>query len=300
MAVAPRSPAPRAPSPRRSRPGGSRPKRSTRACSRVTCSPRTCRIPISSSAPAASSASAISCCGRRRIPSSSSPRRCGPISARPISRKRCATITAANVATAPPLDRADAKLSSLRLRILSALVMAPVALAAVWLGGPWLSALVLLAVAGMCWEWARLATGGGLGATRALTLATGGISVGAPLLGADLGLAFALALAGSTAVLAVAALTRAAEPPWAASGTLWIALGAAAFLYLALAGGRGTVLWLLAVVRATDIRAYAAGRSIGGPQLAPPLTPHQTRAGLGCGVASPALAGPSAARARAR
>src|SRR5260221_1618 len=139
MAVAPRSPAPRAPSPRRSRPGGSRPKRSTRACSRVTCSPRTCRIPISSSAPAASSASAISCCGRRRIPSSSSPRRCGPISARPISRKRCATITAANVATAPPLDRADAKLSSLRLRILSALVMAPVALPAVGVGRPRLS-----------------------------------------------------------------------------------------------------------------------------------------------------------------
>src|SRR5260221_11653508 len=280
MAVAPRSPAPGAPSPRRSRPGGSRPKRSTRACSRVTCSLRTCRIPISSSAPAASSASAISCCGRRRIPSSSSPRRCGPISARPISRKRCATITAANVATAPPLDRADAKLSSLRLRILSALVMAPVALAAVWLGGPWLSALVLLAVAGMCWEWARLATGGGFGATGAMTVATGVISVGALLLGADLGVAFALALAGSTGVVAVAALTRAAEPLWAASGTLWIALGAAAFLYLALAGGRGTVLWLLAVVWATDIGAYAAGRTFGGPRLAPRLSPNKTWSGL--------------------
>ena len=194
------------------------------------------------------------------------------------------------------MDRADAKLSSLRLRILSALVMAPVALAAVWLGGPWLSALVLLAVAGMCWEWARLATGGGFGATGAMTVATGVISVGALLLGADLGVAFALALAGSTAVLAVAALTRAAEPLWAASGTLWIALGAAAFLYLALAGGRGTVLWLLAVVWATDIGAYAAGRSIGGPRLAPRLSPNKTWAGLVGGVASAALAGLIAAR----
>jgi phosphatidate cytidylyltransferase len=189
------------------------------------------------------------------------------------------------------LDRADAKPSSLRLRILSALVMAPVALAAVWLGGLWLSALVLLAVAGMCWEWARLATGGGFGATGAVTVATGVIAVGALLLGGGLGVAFALACAGSVAVLAVAILSRAAEPLWAAGGTLWIALGAAAFLHLALAGGRGTALWLLAVVWATDIGAYAAGRSIGGPKLAPRLSPNKTWSGLAGGVASAALAG---------
>ena len=169
--------------------------------------------------------------------------------------------------------------------------MAPVALAAVWLGGPWLSALVLLAVAGMGWEWARLTSGGGFGATGAVTMATGVISVGALLLGVDLGIAFALALAGSATVLAVAALTRAAEPLWAAAGTLWIALGAAAFLYLALAGGRGMVLWLLAVVWATDIGAYAAGRGIGGPRLAPRLSPNKTWAGLAGGVASAALVG---------
>jgi len=194
------------------------------------------------------------------------------------------------------LDRADAKPSSLRLRIVSALVMAPVALAAVWLGGPWLSALVLLAVAGMGWEWARLTSGGGFGATGAVTMATGVISVGALLLGVDLGIAFALALAGSATVLAVAALTRAAAPLWAAAGTLWIALGAAAFLYLALAGGRGMVLWLLAVVWATDIGAYAAGRSIGGPRLAPRLSPNKTWAGLAGGVASAVLAGLITAR----
>jgi phosphatidate cytidylyltransferase len=189
------------------------------------------------------------------------------------------------------LDRADAKPSSLRLRILSALVMAPVALAAVWLGGWWLSALVLLAVAGMCWEWARLATGGGFGATGAVTVATGVIAVGALLFGAGLGTAFALACAGSAAVLTVAASTRAAEPLWAAAGTLWIALGTAAFLYLALAGGRGMALWLLAVVWATDIGAYAAGRSIGGPRLAPRLSPNKTWSGLAGGVASAALVG---------
>ncbi len=179
---------------------------------------------------------------------------------------------------------------------MSALVMAPVALAAVWLGGWWLSALVLLATIGMCWEWARLATGGGFGATGVATAATGVISVGALLWGVDLGAAVALAFAGSVAVLAIAASTRAAEPLWAAAGALWVVLGATAFLWLALAHGRGTLLWLLAVVWATDIGAYIAGRSIGGPKLAPRLSPNKTWAGLAGGVASAALVGLIAAR----
>jgi len=174
--------------------------------------------------------------------------------------------------------------------------MAPVALAAAWLGGLWLSALVLLATAGMCWEWARLATGARFGVTGAVIVATGVIAVGALLFGASLGLSFAMAVLGSIAALALAATTRTAEPLWAGAGTLWIALGAASFLWVALAAGRGTVLWLLAVVWATDIGAYAAGRSIGGPKLAPRLSPNKTWAGLAGGVVSAAVVGIVAAR----
>ena len=169
--------------------------------------------------------------------------------------------------------------------------MAPVALAAVWVGGWWLAALVLLVTLGMCWEWARLVTGGGFGATGVATAATGVISVGALLWDVDLGAAFALALAGSVLVLATALAIRTAEPLWAAGGALWVALGTAAFLWLALIGGRGTVLWLLGIVWATDIGAYAAGRSIGGPKLAPRLSPNKTWSGLGGGVLSAALVG---------
>jgi phosphatidate cytidylyltransferase len=169
--------------------------------------------------------------------------------------------------------------------------MASVAVAAVWLGGLWVSALILLVTAGMGWEWARLATGGGFGPIGVATVVAVVISAGALLWSVNLGGAFALALVGSLAVLAVAALTRAAEPFWAAAGTLWIALGAAAFLWLALAAGRGMLLWLLAVVWATDIGAYAAGRTIGGPKLAPRLSPNKTWAGLAGGVAGAALVG---------
>ena len=44
------------------------------------------------------------------------------------------------------------------------------------------------------------------------------------------------------------------------------------------------VLWLLLVVWATDIGAYFAGRSIGGPKIIPSISPSKTWAGLAGGI----------------
>ena len=51
------------------------------------------------------------------------------------------------------------------------------------------------------------------------------------------------------------------------------------------------VLWVFVVTWATDILAYFAGRSIGGPKLAPRISPNKTWAGLAGGVAGAALFG---------
>jgi phosphatidate cytidylyltransferase len=51
------------------------------------------------------------------------------------------------------------------------------------------------------------------------------------------------------------------------------------------------VFWVFIVTWATDILAYFAGRAVGGPKLAPRISPNKTWAGLAGGVAGAALLG---------
>lgn len=53
--------------------------------------------------------------------------------------------------------------------------------------------------------------------------------------------------------------------------------------------GFDLLMWVFLVVWATDIGAYFAGRAIGGPKLAPSVSPNKTIAGLVGGVISAAV-----------
>jgi phosphatidate cytidylyltransferase len=54
--------------------------------------------------------------------------------------------------------------------------------------------------------------------------------------------------------------------------------------------GLDLLAWLVLVVVVTDIGAYIAGRSIGGPKLAPTISPNKTWAGLLGGMTAAVLA----------
>jgi len=83
------------------------------------------------------------------------------------------------------------------------------------------------------------------------------------------------------------------RPVWMIFGVFYITVPALALLWLRGDGeeGRNTIYWLFALVWAADIGAYAAGNLIGGPRLAPSISPNKTWAGLAGCVTSAALVG---------
>ena len=78
-----------------------------------------------------------------------------------------------------------------------------------------------------------------------------------------------------------------------AGGVAWIALAAAAALWLRADPlvGRANIGFLVVVVWASDIGAYLVGRTLGGPKLAPAISPGKTWAGAAGGLAGAALLG---------
>ncbi|TCH97660.1 phosphatidate cytidylyltransferase [Roseococcus sp. SYP-B2431] len=168
----------------------------------------------------------------------------------------------------------------LRQRVLTAALLGPAALLCVWLGGLWWAALMALCVAGLAWEWVRLCGG----STRALPGALVGAVVlmagAAAVLGRP-GLGLLILALGAPATWYVARTAPGARPFWLAFGILYIGLAGIALVALRHDGlvGRDNVIFLFLVVWASDIAAYAAGRSLGGPKLAPAISPNKTWSG---------------------
>lgn len=78
-----------------------------------------------------------------------------------------------------------------------------------------------------------------------------------------------------------------AKGVWMAIGGIYAAFGCAAVLLL---HDGGVFIPVLAAVICTDVGAYFAGRTIGGPKIAPSISPSKTWAGLFGGMAGSTLA----------
>lgn len=80
---------------------------------------------------------------------------------------------------------------------------------------------------------------------------------------------------------------------WVVAGFIYALLPALSLLWIRDRAPQGLelLLWVFIVTWATDIGAYFAGRAIGGPKLAPSISPNKTIAGLIGGVISAGLAG---------
>jgi phosphatidate cytidylyltransferase len=180
-----------------------------------------------------------------------------------------------------------------RLRVLSALILVPLALAALWFGGLAFAAVMAVGVALMLVEWRGIIGAGGRPAVVfALALALGVAILAAEFWRIEIGLG----------LIVLAALASAAEPPPPGAATPDRALLLAGVFYAGLPGlaavsirggdeGTLAMAFVFVVVWATDIGAYFAGRSLGGPKLWPKVSPKKTWSGALGGLAAAIVLG---------
>jgi phosphatidate cytidylyltransferase len=193
---------------------------------------------------------------------------------------------------APQSVKAEAKppKSEMLTRIVSALVLAAVALAAVVVS-PWTFALLVIACGiAVAWEWGRLVRAREFDPIFFLQAgAVAAIAIFVTMSRPDLALlAVAIAIAGTVA-LGVASKTLG----WSLAGLVYSVLPAWAMVWLRsdAALGATALLYLFAVAWTTDTASYAGGRLLGGPKLAPRISPRKTWSGLILGTLTPALVG---------
>lgn len=184
---------------------------------------------------------------------------------------------------------------ALKRRILSAVVLAPIVLVLEILGG-WAFALLLAVCAVLlALEWRHLiAARFDQRAGDVAGVAAGGIAlvvVGVAAIG-EVDIALIVTVVGAIAAAAIAFLTK-GSAFWTGLGVLYLGLPLLALVWLRALPeiGLATILWLFLVVWSTDIMAYVVGRKMGGPKLAPSISPGKTWSGLYGGMAGAAVIG---------
>ncbi len=185
---------------------------------------------------------------------------------------------------------AERRFDAFLLRCLSAAVLIPVVLAAIWLGGIWLAALLLAAVGLMAKEWVDICFARGMEAppwtasphpTAVVFLCAAVLAVVAVSMGRFLP-AFTILATGVISLGVMTGLKRRTDDVILTLGLAYITIPIIAVMWLSSSVDHGTMLlfWVLGIVWATDIGAYLAGNLLGGPKLAPMVSPSKTWSGL--------------------
>jgi phosphatidate cytidylyltransferase len=177
------------------------------------------------------------------------------------------------------------------LRILASLVLIGLALASAFVGGLAFSLWVALVGALMAYEWNDIAYGRKRLAMLGLHLAAFALVITVSIM-ARFG--WGLWVIGFASLLAFAlAVALRLRPAWAIVGFPYTLLPCLSLLWLraTAVAPLATVMWLFGLVWASDIGAFLVGKAVGGPKLAPTISPHKTWAGLFGAVLGAALVG---------
>jgi phosphatidate cytidylyltransferase len=190
-----------------------------------------------------------------------------------------------------PADQSiSPKWGDLGVRLFSAVVLIPAVLVDVWVGGIWFQLFVALLAILVAYEWTVMAHGRS-SSQFAIHAAAALCGVFLPMETGLPGTSFAVfILATASAVLAQ--FQGRPTSIWTYLGVPYAAIPGAALVVLRADEQMGllAILWLLSIVWAADTCAYFAGRLIGGPRLAPVISPKKTWSGLAGAVAGSVVA----------
>jgi len=181
--------------------------------------------------------------------------------------------------------------SELRLRIVSGIVLAAITLGATWVGGTVFQLLAVAIAMLVYYEWSTI--------TRLAERDFQGNAFGW-LTQAVIAALILFGGADVTLVVLAAFVVAAALWVFFQGGSWWLPGGIvyAGLTGISLSAIRGdsdigliAMIFIFAVVWATDILAYFTGRAIGGPKLAPRISPGKTWSGAIGGTVSGVIAG---------
>ena len=186
---------------------------------------------------------------------------------------------------------APTRWSDLSRRAVSASILAPIVLLCIWFGSAPFDLLIAVGAIGLSVEWVALCQ------TRATTLP--GLLVPMSILVSGVVTVLSHAAAALVILFASAVMVwLLSRRVLLASGVLYVGLAVIALVWLRGwpgTDGRTAVFFAVLVVWASDIGAYAAGRLIGGPKLAPSLSPAKTWSGAAGGLLAAMLVGEAVA-----
>ncbi len=188
------------------------------------------------------------------------------------------------------MANALAGLSNLQQRIISGVILALVVLLVTWLGGFAFRLLAVAIGAAVYVEWRTITA---LDAGTSAKIAEFGLVIvfATILAGLPPTVVFALILFMTAFAILLVLIGQAKK--WLPLGLAYAAVPAASFAFLRSDNAEGlfAILFLFAIVWSTDIFAYFVGRSLGGPKLAPQISPNKTWSGAIGGTAAAVAAG---------
>lgn len=174
-------------------------------------------------------------------------------------------------------------------RLATSAVFAPIALGAVYYGFPVFELFIAAMAAAVMWEYVHIYGKAGFPPRAVvgawIVIAMVGLSIGNPLL------AFTIIFSAALLFYLADKSGNRNDISTIHGAIIYAGIPAICLVIVRETGDAGTVFWLLAVVWATDVCAYAVGRLIGGPKLAPSISPNKTWSGAIGGVVAATIVG---------